>query len=821
VPRARRAIWLTYAALVAQALMRAFWPLYSIVLATVGLYFLGLAEPLSIEAAWIISLGIGLSLIWAMYRGLRTLSLPTLFDAERIVDKALRNHPISVLRETRFVGTDHLGADALWAVHIDQMQKEAQQAKTQPVDFRLSRMDPFGLRYIALLFATMGVLFGSLSRVADLAISSASAMQIPNVITWEGWVTPPDYTGLPQLYLNDLTDRDELELLAGSRILVQFYGAIGDHILTESVSRRIQDVPAATDQKQEFTIAQSGEIAIIGQNPHVWKVTLRADDRPTVTLDEAFETDFFGVSKLGYRVTDDYGISEIRAKITLDLDKVDRRYGLSVSPNANEPMFVEILLPIAGNRKDFAEIWQSDFSKEVWVHLPVVMTLSARDAAGQWGQSVPMILDLPGRRFFDPVSSAIIEMRRDLLWSLQNTDRVTRMMRMVRYQPETAFRNGADLTRLSAILDALETAQDDAVLEAKLPEIAEELWSLAIEIEEGDVDDALQRMREAQERLNQAMKNGASPQEIERLMQELKEANENYMRQLRQQSERAERKEFEQSTPGEQMNMDMADIQAMMDRLQELMEQGRMAEAQQALDELQKMMENLRLSENSEGGEGGQSSAQGLADILQDQQDLSDDAFNDLQEEFSNLDGQQGQGEQNGESEQSRGQGENQGSDFADRQGQLRESLERERSKIEGALGEEGEDAQRSLEQADRAMRRAEEALKNGDLDGAVDQQAQAMDALRQGIRDVNRAERSANSDVQQGNSDQHTGQGRDPLGRPQGGDGSSGTTEARRDGQDPEAQAAELLEEIRRRAGERERSETERDYLKRLLDLF
>ena len=32
-------------------------------------------------------------------------------------------------------------------------------------------------------------------------------------------------------------------------------------------------------------------------------------------------------------------------------------------------------------------------------------------------------------------------------------------------------------------------------------------------------------------------------------MQELKEANENYMRQLRQQSERAERNEFDQSTP--------------------------------------------------------------------------------------------------------------------------------------------------------------------------------------------------------------------------------------------------------------------------------
>ena len=197
--------------------------------------------------------------------------------------------------------------------------------------------------------------------------------------------------GLPQLYLNDLTDRDELELLAGSRILIHFYGAVGDHILTETVSRRIQDVPPATDQKQEFTIAQAGEIAISGQNAQVWTVTLRADDRPTVTLDQEFETDFFGVSKLGYRVTDDYGVTEISAKIVLDIDQLDRRYGLGVSPDANEPMVVEIPLPIAGSRRNFAEIWQSDFSKDVWVHMPVVMTLSARDAAGQWGQSDPMI----------------------------------------------------------------------------------------------------------------------------------------------------------------------------------------------------------------------------------------------------------------------------------------------------------------------------------------------------------------------------------------------------------------------------------------------
>ena len=241
-----------------------------------------------------------------MYRGLHTLSLPTLFDAERIVDQALRNHPISVLRETGLLERIHQGADALWAAHMDQMQQRRSRQKRN-----------------LLIFA-----YRAWTRL-DCAISRCCLQPwVFCLDPFHAWLTwrfhqplpckcqmpllggvghAALYTGLPQLYLNDLTDRDELELLAGSRILIHFYGAVGDHILTETVSRHIQDVPPATDQKQEFTIAQAGEIAISGQNAQLWSVTLRADDRPTVTLDQAFETDFFGVSKLGYWVTDDYG----------------------------------------------------------------------------------------------------------------------------------------------------------------------------------------------------------------------------------------------------------------------------------------------------------------------------------------------------------------------------------------------------------------------------------------------------------------------------------------------------------------------------------
>ena len=153
-------------------------------------------------------------------------------------------------------------------------------------------------------------------------------MQMPNAVTWEGWVTPPDYTGLPQLYLNDLTDRDELNCWQ-DQVFDPFLWCCGRSHPNRNRVSPYSGCSPATDQKQEFTIAQAGEIAITGQNAQVWTVTLR-DDRPTVTLDQAFETDFFGVSKLGYRVTDDYGVTEINANIVLDIDQLDRRYGLRV-----------------------------------------------------------------------------------------------------------------------------------------------------------------------------------------------------------------------------------------------------------------------------------------------------------------------------------------------------------------------------------------------------------------------------------------------------------------------------------------------------------
>jgi hypothetical protein len=124
-------------------------------------------------------------------------------------------------------------------------------------------------------------------------------------------------------------------------------------------------------------------------------------------------------------------------------------------------------------------------------------------------------------------------------------------------------------------------------------------------------------------------------------------------------------------------------------------------------------------------------------------------------------------------------------------------------------------------------MEEARRDLDRGALGDALDDQADAMEALREGMRSLGEALAQQNGpqgDGQQGDGFAGApGAVRDPLGRPLGGDGAIVTDEQMLDGTMGAAgkRARELLEELRRRSGERDRPEDEREYLRRLLDRF
>ena len=64
------------------------------------------------------------------------------------------------------------------------------------------------------------------------------------------------------------------------------------------------------------------------------------------------------------------------------------------------------------------------------------------------------------------------------------------------------------------------------------------LWETALAVEDGDLSLAERRLRDAQERLAKALENGASDQEIAELMQDLRNAMNDFMQELAEQAQR-------------------------------------------------------------------------------------------------------------------------------------------------------------------------------------------------------------------------------------------------------------------------------------------
>lgn len=810
---------LTWAGLWAERLVRAYWPLWTLVIGLLAALSFGLQDHLPLEALWFGAVAGLVALIWAGLRGWWQFHRPSRIEALARLDSRLPGQPLAALRDRQAIGADDPASQAVWAAHLARMAARARAARAVEPDLKLASRDPYALRYVALTGLVMALIFGSVWRLGSVAALApgGGAEAVAEGPAWEGWLKPPAYTAKPVLYLNDQTAA-ALTLPAGTKVQVRLYGEPGSLILSETVSGRTE-VPPASAAAQEFTVAQSGVLVIDGAGGRTWEITVTPDRAPTIVAEGEMGREKGGRFKQQFKASDDYAVTRGQVVIALDLARVERRHGLTADPEAVAPVVLDLPMPRKGKREAFVGTLVDDLSQSVLSNMPVTLEFSAADAAGQTGRSAPLAVTLPGKRFFDPVAAALIEMRRDLLWTRANAPRVVQILRAVTYQPEGLFLNEKAWLRLRVALKRLEA--DAANLSTELrDEIAEELWQIALLVEEGDLNDAKERLKRAQDRLAEAIKRGASPEEIQELMDEMREAMDDYMAKLAENMEA--RTPEEQSADNGQM-ITQNQLDEMLDRLQKLMEEGKTAEAAELMAQIQEMMENMRVVEgDGQGGQGGpgQQAMRDLGETLRGQQGLSDDAFRDMQQ------GRQGEdpGAQEGEGEQ---EGENGGQSLAERQEDLRRRLEQleRQGNLPGEGSEPGEEGRRKLEETRRAMREAEEALREGDLPGALDRQAEAMEALRDGIRDLGEALAEENQQDGQSQEGRQFGQnepnGRDPLGRQQGESARIGSDNNLLQDKDVYRRAEELLEEIRRRSGDLTRPEGERDYLKRLLDLF
>ncbi len=500
---------------------------------------------------------------------------------------------------------------------------------------------------------------------------------------------------------------------------------------------------------------------------------------------------------IAYRTNDDYGV--IGAEATFSPPLIDGKP--SSRRTLIDPPKLPLSLPSA--RAGIGDSQSTlDLADHPFAGARTLMTLVARDEAGNEGFSAPVEVTLPQRRFLKPLARALVEQRRNLMLDPEQSVRVHTALEGLSLAPDVFGLPSSLYLGLRVARQGLEGKRSDDELRT----VADMLWAMALSLEDGDISQAERDLRAAERNLREALSRGAGEEEIARLSEELRSALDGFLKAMTEQAMRDGAKRAPPDNAGAGRTLSEQDIKSMLDQMEKAGKSGDLAQAQQLLDDLQDMLENLQ---PSQGGSSAQSRemARSLSEIdrlSREEQQLRDDTH--------------------------RG-GMRSGDDAADaramreRQRALRDRLEKQQDR----LRQLGEEAPRDLNDANSAMKEAEDALnKSGDAarDKAIDAQGRAVQALRRGADQLASRMKGEGEDGDEGQGQGRRpgrmgrqGQGDDPLGRSAGRRGGN-NDRSRYDplGLPPALRAHRVQEELRRRLGEPQRPAEELDYLERLL---
>jgi len=805
----------------------ALWPLLGVVGAFLAVALSGLLPALD---GWLHSAtlaGFALAFLAAVLYGLRRVRLPDELAGKRRLerDSGLDHRPLTALDDRMMTGTADPEARALWRAHQRSIIARLKGLRVRLPRPGLAAADPWALRGLVVLLILVGLASteGSIGSrlVAAVTPSFNTAPQLPP--TLDAWINPPAYTGMAPLYLEVGSPAAQaagetaapgaghdspagpaagapLRVPAGSVLLAQVQGGGGAPSLEVGTATRPFENFAHEAYRLEHSLTDGDRLAIVqdGETLAEWPLQLVPDNPPEIEFLAAPSRTERAALQLNYQAKDDYGLAEVKAVVR----RLDQ-------PEA-EPMELEMALPGGRPSVEDANSYH-DLTPHPWAGLAVEIQLVAKDQPGQEGRSEAVRTVLPERIFNHPVARALVELRKQLTLDPERRLPVVQALSGIYEHPEHFFH---DILVALAIRSAERRLIHDPSRQA-IEQVQELLWEAALRIEEGGLATAERELREAQDRLMEALERDAPDEEIERLIEELQQALNNFLdeltKQMQEQMAQGDQQLQPQDMPPNSQMVNRQDLMEMLERAREMAKSGAKEAAQELLSQLREMLENLRANPYAQQQNRDMQEAsrmmRDLENMMREQQELLDRSFERSQQ------GQPGEGESQ--------QGDNQGD--AQRQEQLRQQLGELMRQLGDALGE----IPRPLGRAEREMRDAREALENGQPGQAVPPQTRSLDQLQQGMQ----ATLEQFMEMFQPGEGEGEGQvgarpgdnQRDPLGREM---QSPNNGQVSREGvQIPDQmelqRTREIVDELRRRRGERERPPLELDYLDRLLDQF
>jgi uncharacterized protein (TIGR02302 family) len=839
---------LAWLALFWERLWPALWPFLGVLALFATLALSDVLPELSFAAHAAILALFAAALAWSLWRAARSGSLPERVDARRRLerDNKLDHRPLAALEDRLAAGKADGFAEALWREHRRRLIESLKRLKVRLPSPGSARRDPMAVRALVILLLAVALGAGwydALPRVKRALSPSAVTGAEAAAAAMEMWITPPDYTGLPPVFVRAgekpaEAGRDAPAVLtapAGSKLLAQVHGRVAAPRLRLGGENRDFAAVDETTYRIESVLTQGGELAIDAGRRQFgrWTLEVVPDKPPTVEFAQAPQRTQRSALRVEYTAADDYGIASVKAAIRL--------VGEDDSALAREEP-IELELPLPGLRLKQAKAASfHDLTAHIWAGLKVEMKLVAQDEIGQTGTSEPIVIVLPERVFNHPVARAIVEQRKQLSLAPDKRRDVSAALHGILQRPALFFDD-------TVVYLALKSAQARLLRDGSkesIRAVQQLMWDTALRIEDGKLSLAERDLRDAERRLMDALNKNATDPEIERLINELQQALDNYLQALAEQL----RQQLQQGMQPQPMDpnaqvIDSRDLQRMIEQARELARQGNRDAAKQLLSQLREMLENMRqgmMAQMSPQARQAQQMMNNLQDLIKRQRDLLDQTFRDAQQQgklppdlqqrgMQQRPGQrpgQQQGQQQGQQGQ---QGQQQGRDGAQRQGQLRGDLGDFLRRLDEMMG----NIPRPFGRADRAMRDAQGSLEQGEPGDAVGHQNQALDQLQEAARGM--MEQMMQQMGMRGGPGPFDGemppqsmgpmpprpnQGRDPFGRPQNNFGGVDTGDVMIPEQSDMQRARDVLDELRKRRGEPERPPLERDYIDRLLKRF
>jgi uncharacterized protein (TIGR02302 family) len=364
------------------------------------------------------------------------------------------------------------------------------------------------------------------------------------------------------------------------------------------------------------------------------------------------------------------------------------------------------------------------------------------------------------------------------------------------------------------------------------------LWDTALRIEEGELAVAERELRLAHERLMQALQRQTDMAELDRLMDELQQALDKFMSALREQLAKNPLPEMP-FNPENMQTVESTELQRMIEEARELAKTGSIEAAKQRLAELQRMLEALQggMQMNPQAMQRMQQQnkmMEQMRSLAQRQQQLLDKSFQRLKQQREGRQRQQGQQGQQGQRQQGHRQpgqqgelqqGEGEPSDDMDADAGEQDELRRQLGEMMLQLDEMLGGIPGEFGEAERAMRDAADALRQGRPGQAVPSQTDALENLKKAMEGAQQqmAQRMGNMPgLMQGEQRMPPDRRRDPFGRNiEGAHGNSIDGPVKVPDKMDLRRAREILDELRRRAGEHTRPKFERNYIDRLLKTY